>query len=36
VRKIIEMHGGTVSAQSRLNAGTTMTIRLPRPGEMAK
>lgn len=31
VRKIIEMHGGTITAQSKLNAGTTMTVRLPRP-----
>lgn len=35
VRKIIEMHGGTISAQSRLGTGTTMTVRLPRPaGEL--
>lgn len=33
VRKIIEMHSGTVSAQSKPNAGTTMTVRLPRPGD---
>lgn len=30
VRKIIEMHGGTITAQSRLGAGTTMTVCLPR------
>lgn len=33
VRKIIEMHGGTISAQSRLGEGTTMTVRLPKPSE---
>jgi signal transduction histidine kinase len=32
VRKIVEMHGGTIIAQSRVGAGTTMTVRLPRPG----
>lgn len=36
VRKIIEMHGGTITANSRLAVGTTMTIRLPRPGEAAR
>jgi signal transduction histidine kinase len=30
VRKIIEMHGGTITAQSRLGMGTTMTVCLPR------
>ena len=35
VRKIIEMHGGTISAQSRMGVGTTMTVRLARPGEIA-
>ncbi len=33
VRKIIEMHGGTISAQSKLGEGTTMTVRLPKPSE---
>lgn len=32
VRKIIEMHGGTISAKSRVGEGTIMTIRLPRTG----
>lgn len=36
VRKIIEMHGGTISAQSREGTGTTMTVRLARPAEAAK
>jgi signal transduction histidine kinase len=27
---LIEMHGGELIVQSKLNAGTTMTIRLPR------
>lgn len=36
VRKIIEMHGGTVTAQSREGVGTTMTVRLARPGEAVK
>ncbi len=36
VRKIIEMHGGTITAQSREGAGTTMTVRLARPGEVVK
>jgi len=31
VRKIIEMHGGSISAQSRLGAGTIMTVRLNKP-----
>lgn len=31
VRKIIEMHGGNISAQSRLGVGTTMTVRLNKP-----
>jgi signal transduction histidine kinase len=29
VRKIIEMHGGSISAQSRLGVGTTMLVELP-------
>ncbi len=36
VRKIIEMHGGTISAQSRVGVGTTMTVRLARPAEVVK
>ena len=36
VRKIIEMHSGTITAQSREGAGTTMTVRLARPGETLK
>lgn len=28
-RKIVEMHSGTITAQSKLGSGTTMTIRLP-------
>ncbi len=32
VRKIIEMHGGTISAQSKVGVGTTMTVSLPIPG----
>ncbi len=31
VRKIIEMHGGTITAQSRVGVGTTMTVELPKP-----
>ncbi len=31
VRKIIEMHGGSINAQSRLGTGTTMTVRLNKP-----
>lgn len=30
VRKIIEMHGGTINAQSRVGAGTTMVVELPK------
>lgn len=30
VRSIVEMHGGTVSVESRLNAGSTFTVILPR------
>lgn len=30
-RKIFEMHGGTITAQSRVGVGTTMTVRLPKP-----
>lgn len=30
VRKIVEMHGGSVTAASRVGEGTTMLIRLPR------
>ncbi len=28
-RRLVQMHGGTVKAQSRLGEGTTMTVRLP-------
>jgi signal transduction histidine kinase len=31
-KAIVEMHNGTISAQSVLNHGTTMTIRLPSAG----
>jgi signal transduction histidine kinase len=30
VRKIAQMHGGTITAESQLGAGTTMTLVLPR------
>ncbi len=30
VRSIVEMHGGTVAVESRLNAGSTFTVILPR------
>jgi signal transduction histidine kinase len=30
VRSIVDMHGGTVSVESRLNAGSTFTVILPR------
>ena len=30
VRSIVEMHGGTVAVESRLDAGTTFTVILPR------
>ena len=30
VKSIVEMHGGTVSVESRLNAGSTFTVLLPR------
>lgn len=30
VRSIVEMHGGTVGVESRLNAGSTFTVLLPR------
>jgi signal transduction histidine kinase len=33
VRKIIDMHGGSITAHSRVGAGTTMTVRLPKPDE---
>lgn len=31
VKSIVEAHGGTIAAQSQLEAGTTMLITLPRP-----
>jgi signal transduction histidine kinase len=30
-RKIFEIHGGTITVQSQIGIGTTMTVRLPRP-----
>lgn len=37
VRQIIEMHGGTVTVDSRLKAGSRFTVRLhPSPGEKAE
>jgi signal transduction histidine kinase len=33
VRKIIEMHGGTITAASRVGSGTTMIVRLPKQGQ---
>ncbi len=35
-RKIFEMHGGGITAQSTVGVGTTMTVRLPRPAEDGK
>ena len=29
VRKVVEMHGGAISVQSRLEEGTTVCIQLP-------
>jgi signal transduction histidine kinase len=31
VRKIVEMHGGSINAHSKLGTGTTMTVRFPQP-----
>jgi signal transduction histidine kinase len=36
VRKIVEMHGGTIDVASVPNQGTTFTIRLPRQAEPAQ
>jgi signal transduction histidine kinase len=35
-RKIFEMHGGGITAQSTVGVGTTMTVRLPKPAEDGK
>jgi signal transduction histidine kinase len=35
-KKIFEMHGGGIVAQSKLGQGTTMTVRLPKPSEVGK
>jgi len=35
-RKIFEMHGGTISAQSRVGEGTTMIVRLNKAGASAR
>ena len=29
VKRCVEMHGGTIECQSRVNEGTTFTVRLP-------
>jgi signal transduction histidine kinase len=29
VKRCVEMHGGTIEFQSRVNEGTTFTVRLP-------
>ncbi|MBI5668571.1 MAG: hypothetical protein HZC41_11245 [Chloroflexi bacterium] len=33
-KKIVEMHSGSISVQSKVGVGTTMTVRLPKPGEV--
>jgi two-component system phosphate regulon sensor histidine kinase PhoR len=35
-RKIFEMHGGGITAQSTVGVGTTMMVRLPKPAEDGK
>jgi two-component system cell cycle sensor histidine kinase PleC len=33
VRLLAELHSGTLALESRVNAGTTVTVRLPQPRE---
>jgi len=35
VRQFVELHGGQVELESRVGAGTTMTVRLPRKQSIA-